>query len=466
LLIGGCLLLTKSRSAYLASGIGLALAWLACRSHGLRTHWKLPAALMAVVIVLAAIATLVGGLDLKVLTEASKSLGYRMQYWQATGQIIRDHPLLGTGPGNFGDYYPQYKLPEASEEIQDPHNFVLEVWSTAGAPALVALAAALGLALWRQRRLFGQESLPIERAASARPIWIGAIAALPLAFFAGLAVGLPPAIAALLIGLCLGSATVAVLRHWVRDGRLPEMLPWVALIVLCINLLAAGGIGFPGVAGTFWLLLALLLNVSDREDAQYAGGRKMAIFALVVSALLLGACGVTAYVPVMKRLQWMSLALNEPTQVQQHLQDAAAADRWSADPWVELAQLHLVRWRQTRDERDFQQFESAIREMLARRPRASELWMKSGDWHLQAWRLSGDAGRLNTAIGHYRRSVELYPNSCQRRAKLAIALRDAGWKPEADEQRTEALRLDSLTPHADQKLPAELRAELLRNSAT
>jgi Tfp pilus assembly protein PilF len=63
--------------------------------------------------------------------------------------MIADHPWLGCGPGNFQEAYTRYKLPEASEEVADPHDFLLEVWATAGTPAAVALLAVLGLFAWR-----------------------------------------------------------------------------------------------------------------------------------------------------------------------------------------------------------------------------------------------------------------------------------------------------------------------------
>ena len=77
------------------------------------------------------------------LAKAVKSFGFRVQYWQATAGLIADHPLLGCGPGNFQDAYTAYKLPEASEEVADPHNFLLEVWATAGTPAMLAMLAML-----------------------------------------------------------------------------------------------------------------------------------------------------------------------------------------------------------------------------------------------------------------------------------------------------------------------------------
>ena len=77
--------------------------------------------------------------------KAATSLGYRLQYWQATLHMIADRPWLGCGPGNFQDVYTRYKLPEASEEVADPHDFLLEVWATAGTPAMLALLGVLGL---------------------------------------------------------------------------------------------------------------------------------------------------------------------------------------------------------------------------------------------------------------------------------------------------------------------------------
>ena len=86
-------------------------------------------------------------------TKAAKSFGYRVQYWQATVRLIAEHPWIGCGPGNFQDTYTAYKLPEASEEVTDPHNFLLEVWATAGTPAMLALLAMLAAFAWDVRRL-------------------------------------------------------------------------------------------------------------------------------------------------------------------------------------------------------------------------------------------------------------------------------------------------------------------------
>ena len=62
-----------------------------------------------------------------------------------TWEVIREHLWLGTGPGNFRDYYLKYKLPESSEEIADPHNFVFDVWANTGLLGLTGLLACVTL---------------------------------------------------------------------------------------------------------------------------------------------------------------------------------------------------------------------------------------------------------------------------------------------------------------------------------
>ena len=88
-----------------------------------------------------------------------KSLRYRGEYWQGAWGVITDGaPSLagalveptfwwGVGPGNFAGPYVKYKLPEASEEIVDPHNLFLEVWATGGFCAF----ALPGWLRWRGR---------------------------------------------------------------------------------------------------------------------------------------------------------------------------------------------------------------------------------------------------------------------------------------------------------------------------
>jgi O-antigen ligase len=62
----------------------------------------------------------------------SNSLDFRWKYWVASVGIFVTHPLIGIGWDNFGFYYLAHRLPEASEEIKDPHNFLVRIFVELG----------------------------------------------------------------------------------------------------------------------------------------------------------------------------------------------------------------------------------------------------------------------------------------------------------------------------------------------
>jgi O-antigen ligase len=76
-------------------------------------------------------------------------LSLRAGNWRAAGEMIRDHPLFGVGPGSFGTFYPRYMRP-GMNETRYAHNSYLQlmagwgVWSLLP-PALLALVFAARL---------------------------------------------------------------------------------------------------------------------------------------------------------------------------------------------------------------------------------------------------------------------------------------------------------------------------------
>ena len=287
--------------------------------------WKLPAVAAGVAALILAAAVAIEGPA--VLGRAEKSFGYRLQYWRSTLDMIAARPWLGCGPGNFQEVYTRYKLPEASEEIADPHNFLLEVWATAGTPAALAFLAVLGFFVQgsevrgrdrgrcgsRQSAVGGDEGgeergegrgrnpstlrpppsalrpppspfrpppsalRPPPSALRQSPIpnpqslarWLahilgGGMLGFLLSVPLGMLSTAPSSLAAVLIGLPLAAATVAVMSAGFAEGELPRWLPGVAAVAILVSLSAAGGIAMPGVAATFWLLLALGLEGRPR----------------------------------------------------------------------------------------------------------------------------------------------------------------------------------------------------------
>ena len=489
--IAACLLLTKSRSGWVAAVLGLVLVWLLCRRRKTRLGWKLPTGVAALGAVLVAAAVAGGGLDREVLWEASKSLSYRVQYWQSTLRMIGDHPLVGCGPGNFQHSYTTYMLPEASEEVADPHNFLLEVWATAGTPAMLALLAALACFAWTSSICNLQSAIrnlqspkpphpyplpePDGTIDSPAHVFGGAACGFLLALPLGLMCAAPPGVTGMLLGFPLGATCVTLLAGWVYQGRLPAALPAIGVVVLLVNLLAAGGIGFPGVAGSLWLLMALGLNTAQADRPSRTLPRIAALAPLTVVLVMSVACYVAVYVRVLPCRGRMLAAQRELADgnvplAEAHLRAAAEADPLAAGPYRQLAAMTFGLWRRDPSPGRFQQFQHYNAKVLKLTPNSSRAWLISGDWHLEAFsRTSGvsdvapavRSAYVNEAVRAYARAVELYPHSGLYRAKLALAHRAAGDQHAFRREADRALLLDEQTPHPDKKLPEALRRQLL-----
>ena len=308
-----CLMLTKSRSAWIGLLVGVVIVAWQARRGGVPVRVILATGLgglaLAVVLGLAGLAT--GRLDRQVLTQAEMSLRYRWEYWQGTWAMLtggaRDawtavkSPTLwsGVGPGNFRGPYLRYKLPQSSEEILDPHNLFLEVWATAGFWALAALVATLALGLWNllgppsrsgagtdaerappsrdRASRKARSSAPVEPAP--RPDGEDEADAPPCRTFwlilsAGAGWFLVVVLGQLNLfeedsfsrWLILGGSWLAAVwlgRPLWRRLPIASSALGAAVAAVAINLLAAGGIGIPTVALGLWSLLALGLNLRD-----------------------------------------------------------------------------------------------------------------------------------------------------------------------------------------------------------
>ncbi len=484
----GCLVLTKSRSAYVAVGIGVLLLPLFDAQLRRRLFSKRLAMAVGAVLVLVVVgAVAVGGLDREVLTEAGKSLGYRLEYWRSTMGMIGAHPWLGVGPGNFQDYYTEFKLPQASEEIRDPHNFLFEVWATAGTFALVALAEALVVFAWRTWNIDRGEKDPSDAGpvrgarrgdvlgAGEAPHHValmaaGGVVGFVLAFLIGPSVGLEFSEQKLIGGLLVGAVALALMWPWVSGGALSPRLPALGLLVLAIHLLAAGGIATAGVAGTFWVLLALGLNETDAagDAAMWRAPRGrlawLGAAGLAAACAAAVACYQLSFGPVVRNHAAMLRAADERQSTDKRINlllEAAEADPLSADPWWAIAEQELTRLKKKPHEEAWKKrFVKVTAEMLERRPHSSATWRQAGRWFYELYTYDHDANTAQAAAESLRLAVRLYPNLAELRGEYALALSAGGDLALARRQADIARRMDRQTPHADKKLSPQLREQL------
>lgn len=136
-----CLLFTYSRGAWLALAfsIVLFLYW--------RQEKKYVLGIIVIGIVVLSVAfphlwTRINPLTLRFDTSTS----YRLEIWKTSLQIIRDHPLWGTGLGTLWYYIPQYSK-TISTFIAHAHNMYLQLAAEAGLLGLSSFLFFVGITM-------------------------------------------------------------------------------------------------------------------------------------------------------------------------------------------------------------------------------------------------------------------------------------------------------------------------------
>ena len=127
-ILGGCGLACLYWSGSKAAWLFMVLLGVLALGHSsLRMAWKR-------VLIYGLLALGFIGFTIKYVDSAAhgkRSMEARLVYWQAALQIVRQHPVLGTGPGTFGAAYKQI-LPPNAEWAMLAHNDYLEQASDSG----------------------------------------------------------------------------------------------------------------------------------------------------------------------------------------------------------------------------------------------------------------------------------------------------------------------------------------------
>ncbi len=471
-----CLVMTKSRTAF----VGLAVAGALLAFVSRTGKWFRQGTIAAITVALAAmalvsLALMAGLIDQQVISEAPKSLKYRLEYWAATSRMIVDHIWLGCGPGNFRPNYLHYKLPGASEEILDPHNLLLDVWANAG---VVAWAGLLALLIWGVRTGWRAVVAETNPNALERPLPL-------LRWSEGVQSALAGPALILIEQVTFGDyaqgrmwfflIAAPFVGGWVTSlsGGLKQAPIWAAWIALSLHLCGAGGIAMPAIFQVWSLLLACLVTAPSRllvEPVENDEPAPASALALPVSLAVALGCVALAIVCVRTTLLPNSLciakineamhtsAISGPTErVAQQLIAAAELDPLNPDPWVLLLQL---RAKQESGELAPAALEAGT-EAIRRNPENPMTYELLGDLYA-AVEPPSDTSRTE-AVKWYREAAKRYPNSAKLRTSLAIALHDEGHTDDAFKEAEVALKLDQLNQvagHADKILAAERRDRL------
>ncbi|MBL8851861.1 MAG: O-antigen ligase family protein [Planctomycetaceae bacterium] len=472
LLIGFCLVLTKSRTAWIGTLVG-ACAWglVAWRAAWVtrRTLGLLVGALLAAA-TLVGIAWWAGALDPLVLLESSKSLRYRMEYWTGAWGVIRDHLLFGIGPGNFRQNYLRHKVAGSSEEILDPHNMFLDAWAGGGVLALAGLAFAACIAVARWRNVASDAPAPFldddrsKRPASRLVLLSGAAGMLLVWIKLGL---IELQWDQRLVALICGWIVACVLLPPLRFSRASQM---AAGIALGVHLLGAGGIGMPVISTTLlllWLGPAPAPGWEAAPDVATARLRSGAAACIVIAGLT-AYCLYSAVIPATLAGLYSDAAVSVMTRgdvpaSRRFLQQAILADPLDPEPHVFLAQLEHDQFRLSGGQNAGKLAVQELSEAIARDPENPKTYWLQAKYSLELAGRSGDRQFVESAVTSAEAAARRDPQNAPILATLATAHARAGHSDKAREAAMRALAIDDLNRslgHVDRLLDEVTRASL------
>lgn len=503
-LVGFCLVLTKSRTAWVGTVAGAAvwggLSWRTgrrLRPLGTATPTEtgnhaapngalessrpmrpttIAAFVGAGVVAVAGLALLTGGLDREVLAQAPRSLRFRLQYWSGTSQVIQERWLWGTGPGNFRPHYLKHKLPEASEEIADPHNLVLDVWTSGGLIGLLGLAWTIAAAVQVARATPAANSIaPSSQSAASKSESVstagrGAVVAFGLMIASIILFGGESD--EIIRMACVAAAWGAAWR--LMGGLSAEATQACvtgAATALGVHLLGAGGIEMPAITQTLLVLIVLAASRAA-EGTIVAGAATSERFGPLRTTaeatgcvVLCAACLLTATVPVMSCDSLLSLGDAEiargdgVSRPEMLYQQASISDPLDPAPVERLAEFYFLRSQQRPiggRETDFANAVELAKVTLKLDPHDSNGYRRLGSmWMAQTERTRNAAEATSSAqkaAEWYGQAVERNPNFSALRAERAEAYAAARQPEDAAREAKRALELDDINRrerHAD-----------------
>lgn len=464
---GWCLILTKSRTAWLAAGIGAIFVVVRGSSWGSATATRLLLRTLVFVGIPAALfltgGVLTGVIDREVLLESPRSFRFRLFYWEGAAGVIGESPWWGSGPGNFRQHYLQHKPVESSEAILDPHNLFLDAWCFAGLAGLTGILGLASLIIIGPGRQATTNGAALKHC-SLIPSVAGATVIHFAAFwFAGKTAGTQEAV--LLISLGTAAIVTQLLpRHTETPGT-------AAALTLLIHLQAAGGLQIP-VCGLLLIVLTLatLAPPTQKHPDSPVTSRKTALFGGLIACGLALATTVWGLAPVTRShlsasLGMQKLQFGDHKGALRSLTDAVDLDPLSADlrqQFLQAAAYDLMRTTvatgetSVLPEADWLRIQQACSDLIDSDTRRISSRQTVAEIHYRMFRRTNDHHYIDNCLASLRLAAEWYPGSASLLATLAQREADAGNIDAAISTARRAMNVEAVNrewSHTDQFLP-------------
>lgn len=410
-------------------------------------HWKFPSLAIAAIVFVGLVVVGWGTWFLAKTPVASlpgslRSLRYRLEWWQGSLGVISESPWTGVGLGSFGNHYLRYKPEFSSEEIRDPHNFLVELAATTGLFTAAAYATLLVLTLSAlgsgSRALHGADP---KQSPNWMLWWMGAIA------------GMVTAVLTKSVGWTIvGAWLIALAFTWFARSSVSlcpqKLLSLGALFALTgihLHWLVNGGINFPSLALATWTCAAAVTQ---------PGGRLLSVRFPARAGLFLATAAVTfwflinLFLPLVQREQIISQVRRTQGWHQQGRLLQEFAEKVPEDPsgWAQLAGFYtavIQKLLPTRN-RDadqtgaadsaYQQAVAAWNKAIDREPRKASYHRELAKLRLIAYQHSLDANALDEATRGFQTMLQIYPNSAVMNWELGYVLLLQQAKPQGEKE--------------------------------
>lgn len=360
------LAVTRTRGAWLAAACGIGVALFLLRPRWSRTSQAIAG---GVLLLAGAAATLPGHFNPRdegdrkryadvfaVLEDGfdahSTALKTRFGLWRRTLTMIREHPLLGVGPGNWPVEFPRYAEPRATQDgVLSPrlvprqaHNDLLERAAETGGFGLAAFVL-LVLAAAEAIRARLRSSDPSPRAAAAAAA--GALVALVVLGIASFPLEAPGTL--VLTGLSLGlvatngrgppsgegavAAPVTKSHHASSEPNSKQWLVYVVAAAGATLLLCVAARSERSVKSSLWL---------GRAERAMHANHDAATTAVAVDALARSLDEAPDSYRAELRMAQLKLRQKEPADSARAARRALALEPYSPNAWAALAAAELA----------------------------------------------------------------------------------------------------------------------------
>ncbi|MHC5185556.1 MAG: O-antigen ligase family protein [Planctomycetota bacterium] len=385
------------------------------------------------------------------------SMLVRWQYWVSAAEMIRDHIATGVGGGNFPEFYTHYKIPAASETVQNPHNWVLSLLSQYGPLGLAAFMAAFLLPLYRAcRHFYANGALPARESTPRRShLWIGLLASASVVLLlirpvlvdaeflyqrvdvrsaAYLVLYLFPAGVVILSFILLRVASLGDVSANGRNDRLAIAL-MCGLVAVLIHNLIDFAIFEPGNWSVFWLFIAALTalthnttEVSEKTVTFDVPKRLGALAGLLILAFVYVAVALAP--PIRAESLFKRAMFNDVRRIKL-IETAIAADQLSSKTAYKSASMFCQAYQrqQDKDRRFLDKALELSHIAAARNPADFKPWRLRGQVKvLLAAQAEGDEKDkyLQAALDDVQQAIKRYPGSGQLHYNLANIAEELG----------------------------------------